>query len=162
MTVVIIPSLDTAPIIDAVANNDFLLIGDASDTGKIKRVLIESLPAPPTGYQLLSTIPEIDFYRQTTANKSYISDPACGDYCYLYLPKGPTLGDWITVSSANPLIQIHAYEAGQEKINYTNNISANPTLYSNLGVNKFASLSMIFNGSHWIVSWRIGSISVFV
>lgn len=44
MAVVIIPNLGTVPLIDAISPTDYLLIGDQSDSGELKRVLIESLP----------------------------------------------------------------------------------------------------------------------
>lgn len=49
MAVVIIPNLGTTPLIDAVSPDDYILVGDASDGGELKRALIESLPDSSSG-----------------------------------------------------------------------------------------------------------------
>lgn len=53
MQVISIQNIQDRPIIDAIAPQDFLLIGDASDASQVKRVLVSSLTA-----YLISQLPD--------------------------------------------------------------------------------------------------------
>ena len=152
MNTISVQPITDRPIIDAIAPDDFMLIGDASDNNVVKRVLVSSLKS-------FFTIASSNYIavlanRLLESNKSYL---ATVSGLTLLLPLNPSIGDKIELATGNFDLMVE-----QNTNQIIQNLSTPTTLGSSKGVvlKPYSSICLVFIQSGlWISTVRSRVIS---
>ena len=154
MNTISVQPITDRPIIDAIAPDDFMLIGDASDNNVVKRVLVSSLKS-------FFTIASSNYIAVLAnglleSNKSYL---ATVSGLTLLLPLNPNIGDKIELTTGNFDLKIE-----QNTSQIIQNLSTPTTLGSSKGVvlKPYSSICLIFiQTGLWISGFRNRTINNF-
>ena len=109
MQVISIQNIQDRPIIDAIAPQDFLLIGDASDGNQVKRVLVSTL----TSY-LLALIPVGPVDPQPTQSQSIFAADVVPDDADVFASQGRTFGTRFKTTKSGSITAIRFYKDANE------------------------------------------------
>ena len=148
MNTISVQSIADRPIIDAIAPDDFMLIGDASDNNVVKRVLVSSLKSFFTIASNLNYIAVLA-NRLLESNKSYL---AAVSGLTLLLPLNPSIGDKIELTTGNFDLMVE-----QNTNQIIQNLSTPTTLGSSKGVvlKPYSSICLVFiQAGVWISTFR--------
>lgn len=105
MQVISIQNIQDRPIIDAIAPQDFLLIGDASDGNQVKRVLVSSL----TSY-LIALLPEAP----EPTEQSIFAVDVVPDDADVFASAGRTFGTRFKATKSGNITAIRFYKDANE------------------------------------------------
>ena len=147
MNTISVQPITDRPIIDAIAPDDFMLIGDASDNNVVKRVLVSSLKS-------FFTIASSNYIAVLAnglleSNKSYL---ATVSGLTLLLPLNPNIGDKIELATGNFDLMVE-----QNTNQIIQNLSTSTTLGSSKGVvlKPYSSICLVFiQAGVWISTFR--------
>ena len=148
MNIISVQPITDRPIIDAIAPDDFMLIGDASDNNVVKRVLVSSLKSFFTIASNLNYIAVLA-NRLLESNKSYL---ATVSGLTLLLPLNPNIGDKIELATGNFDLMVE-----QNTNQIIQNLSTLTTLGDERGVilKPYSSICLVFVQSElWVSSSR--------
>ena len=148
MNTISVQPITDRPIIDAIAPDDFMLIGDASDNNVVKRVLVSSLKSFFTIASSLNYIAVLA-NRLLESNKSYL---ATVSGLTLLLPLNPSIGDKIELATGNFDLMVE-----QNTNQIIQNLSTPTTLGSSKGVvlKPYSSICLVFiQAGVWISTFR--------
>ena len=153
MAVVIIPNLAATPLIDAVSPNDYLLVGDQSDGGELKRVLIESLPGSSIGKLAIA-----NYDWSTIPNKPLDLSPdklAIANYDWSTIPNKPTVFpavvDWANLLNkpstfpSNPVLDFI-----KQSTKPLARVDGSALQIGDRWLNTTDLVQYIFNGTYWV------------
>ena len=148
MNIISVQPITDRPIIDAIAPNDFMLIGDASDNNVVKRVLVSSLKS---FFTIASNLNYIAVLANglLESNKSYL---ATVSRLTLLLPLNPSIGDKIELATGNFDLMVE-----QNTNQIIQNLSTPTTLGSSKGVvlKPYSSICLVFiQAGLWISTVR--------
>ena len=155
MNIISVQPITDRPIIDAIAPDDFMLIGDASYNNVVKRVLVSSLKSFFTIASSLNYIAVLA-NRLLESNKSYL---ATVSGLTLLLPLNPNIGDKIELTTGNFDLMVE-----QNTNQVIRNLSTLTTLGSDKGVvlKPYSSICLIFiQTGLWISGFRNRTINNF-
>lgn len=109
MQVISIQNIQDRPIIDAIAPQDFMLIGDASDGGQVKRVLVSTL----TSY-LIGLLPVDPVDPQPTEGQSIFAADVVPDDADVFASAGRTFGTRFKTTKSGNITAIRFYKDANE------------------------------------------------
>ena len=116
MNIISVQPITDRPIIDAIAANDFMLIGDASDNNVVKRVLVSSLKSFFTADYASGGQNHAPISANITlqSNKNYL---AIAIGLIWLLPVNPSIGDVINLSTGNFSLKVLQNNANHQILN---------------------------------------------
>ena len=116
MNIISVQPITDRPIIDAIAPDDFMLIGDASDNNVVKRVLVSSLKSFFTADYASGGQNHAPISANITlqSNKNYL---AIAIGLIWLLPVNPSIGDVINLSTGNFSLKVLQNNANHQILN---------------------------------------------